>query len=371
MTAGGKPCGKVVVIQPTVPNYRIGFFERLAQRLGPRFVVHASPQDLGVLTERATRPAWERRLGPVRLLYFGLEWQEGVLSIPISEDDIVVVCGSPRSLSTLGLIAKCKLKRVRTIWWGHFWSSTSRQWRAAIRFALMRLPDAIVFYTDQEVAEYQSVYTSKNDKPVFALNNGIETDEISQLRVPYVAARRPRDVLFLGRITQKAKLELLLDALTNSACRNVTLDVIGSGDCESDLHQRCESLGIANRVIWHGGVTDEQVIAAVANDCKLFVYPGAVGLSLIHAFSYGLPSVVHDNRWEHMPEIAALHAGTNGFLFRQGDANSLAAVVVDALSSPERLSAMSAAAIDTTAQSYNAEDMTDRFCIAIRKVTGM
>lgn len=351
----------ITIIQPTVPSYRLGLFNRLADRLGPRLAVYASKQDLGVLTERASRPPWERLLGPMRAILPGIFWQAGALSVPIARGDVVVVSGEPRCLSNIALLVKARLKGARTIWWGHYWSSTSRPWRACLRMPLIRLADAVLFYTDREVEEYR-VTGRGGTKPVMALNNGIETEEIMRLRKPYDPVSRPRDLLFIGRLTPKAELGLLLDALTFPACAGVTLHVIGGGEDEAKLRSRCDELGIVGRVAWHGGTTDELRITEIANACKAFVYPGSVGLSLIHGFAYGLPAIVHDNRWEQMPEFAALRAGKNGVTFSQGNAASLAEAIATLLAEPEQLARMSAAAIATTEHTFNTTDMSERFC---------
>jgi glycosyltransferase involved in cell wall biosynthesis len=353
----------VVVLQPSVPSYRLGLFSRLAERLGSGFTVHASVQDLGVLTERAVRQAWERPLGPIRTILPGLLWQHGAMSISVRRGDVVIVSGAPRCLSNIAFLIKARLKGARTIWWGHYWSSTSRPWRAGLRMLLMQLSDAILFYTDREVEEY-SAGRHASRKPVLGLNNGIETDEIIRLREPYDPSLRPRDLLFIGRITPKAELGLLLEALALSACAGIRLDVIGSGEDDAHLRERCVELGIAERVTWHGGTKDERRIAEIANACKAFVYPGGVGLSLIHGLAYGLPAIIHDARRNHMPEFAALEAGRNGITFKQGDTASLAEAIALLQADSERLKGMSAAAISTITHSFNAADMADRFCVA-------
>lgn len=355
----------VTIIQPTVPSYRLGLFNRLSDKLGFCFAVYASQQDMGVLTERAARPSWERQLGPMRSLAPGLFWQSGALSIPIARGDVVVVSGAPRCLSNIALLLKAKWKGARTIWWGHFWSSTSRPWRAGLRTILMRLADAILFYTDREVEEYLATRRN-NRKPIAALNNGIETDEIVRLRERYDPVMRPRDLLLIGRLTEKAEVGLLLEALATSACTGVTLDVVGGGEEEQSLRRRADELGLADCIEWHGGTIDESRIAGIANQCRLFVYPGSVGLSLIHAFAYGLPAIIHDGRWRQGPEIAALRAGENGVAFREGDTESLAQTIRMLLDDPPSMKRMSAEAIVLTNKTFNTKDMADRFCELIR-----
>jgi glycosyltransferase involved in cell wall biosynthesis len=174
--------------------------------------------------------------------------------------------------------------------------------------------------------------------------------------------------VYIGRVVQKSNLDLLIDALSRPNCAGVTLDIIGDGDDKARLQARCAELNLDKRVTWHDGTVDEAKIAAVFNRCQLFVYPGAVGLSLIHALAYGLPVVVHDDRWKHGPEIAALDKGKNGHTFANGDPVALSEVIAGTLGKPADLTRMSAAAIATTDESFNAADMADRFCDAIAKL---
>lgn len=352
-----------------MPSYRRALFERMARKLGSAFVVYASnQQELGILSAGDVKFSWQRDLGPVLALLPGLEWQVGACSVPVGRGDVLVICGAPRAISTIVLLLKARILGARTIWWGHYWSATSRPWRAAIRYALMRMPDAIIFYTDQEVNEYRAVGGREKQSFIIGLNNGIETDAINRLRVAYCAQRRTRDLLFIGRITSKAEIDVLLEALCSVKCAGVTLDIIGSGQDEVRVRKLSADLGLTDRVTWHGGVTDEDKIALIANQCKAFIYPGAVGLSLIHGLSYGLPAIVHDNRWSHMPEIAALIPGKNGVTFQQGDVGSLALTITTLLADTDRLTAMSHAATDTTATTFNAADMAERFCSLIEQV---
>ncbi|MGD9669410.1 MAG: glycosyltransferase family 4 protein [Hyphomicrobiaceae bacterium] len=360
---------KVAIVQPALPAYRHGLFARMAEKLGPGFSVYASAQsELGVLVSGQDRPAWQHDLGPMLRLLPGLEWQRGALAVPVSQGDVLVVCGAPRTLSNLALILKGKLKGARTIWWGHYWSATSRPWRAAIRSALMRVPDAIVFYTDQEVAEYRAQRRRQRDrKPAYGLNNGIETSEIVKLRLPYAPAARPRDLLFIGRITPKAEFGLLLEALARPECAGVRLDVVGEAIGNPDLRQQASA--VSDRITWHDGTIDEARIAKVANTCKAFVYPGGVGLSLIHGLAYGLPAIVHDDHSKHMPEIAAFNPGHNGVTFRRGDPGSLAKAIAMLLTDGGTLERMSASAIATTDATFNTADMAERFVGAITMVS--
>lgn len=352
---------RIIIFQPTLPSYRIDFFNRVAQARGEHFRVYYSPTELGILTKHGVALPWARQLGPMRQLFPGAEWQPGVLSFPICDGDIIVISGSPRNLSGMLLLLKAKLRGARTVWWGHFWSSTSRTHRFILRMALMKLADAVLFYTDHEVEEYRSGRGQGDKRPIGALNNGIDVDPIIQLRAPYVATSRPAEILFIGRLTEKAELQTLIRALAEPELLHIRLNVVGDGALRGTLETLSQDLGIGDRIVWHGATTSEPEIAEVANRCRAFVYPGGVGLSLIHAMAYGLPSIVHDDRWRHMPEIAAFLDGETGRAFKRGSVSSLTSVLSELVQDPTTLDAMSTAAIHQADTRFNSAEMCRRF----------
>ena len=360
---------RVTVIQPALPAYRLDFFDRVANRLGAGFSVYATPGDLGVLTEATTPRSWSKSLGRMQPLAPGALWQKGALSIPIARGDVVVISGAPRCLSNIVLLIKARWRGAHTVWWSHLWSATSRQYRYLVRLLLMRQADALLFYTDEEIETYRKGPGRRNPRPVAALNNGIDIDPILPLRRAYDPSARGSRILFIGRLTPKAKLDILLSALARPELTAATLEVIGDGPERAKLQGLARTLDLSERVTWHGGTTDETRIASIANRCAVFCYPGGVGLSLIHAMAYGLPAVVHDHRPTHMPEIAAFQAGLTGASFAKGDAAALADRIGTLLGSAEALVAMSKNAREQIERRYNTQMMSERFCNLVENLT--
>jgi glycosyltransferase involved in cell wall biosynthesis len=235
----------------------------------------------------------------------------------------------------------------------------------------MRMSHSVVFYTDREVEECQLRMGRFAPARLSGLNNGINTDPVEACRSAYTASARKPHLLFIGRMTEKAQTRLLLMALADPRLSDIRLEIIGAGPEEASLRVQASELGIAARVVWHGPITEEATIASVANRCALFVYPGSVGLSLIHGMAYGLPAVVHSNRWHHMPEISALKPGVNGLTFEEGNAVSLAETIADALSDPIRLDRMSRESLETVRDSFNTKDMSKRFVAAVKEFTNV
>lgn len=360
----------VVVIQPTVPKYRVDFFQKLADIYGKYFFVYASDQKMGILTQNDLAFEWKNQIGPIRTILPGLKWQHGVMSISMSRGDVFVISGDPRYLTNIALVIKAKLVGVTVVWWGHYRSSTTRNWRKSVRLSIAKLADAMLFYTDNEVQEYKREENKDRKDPVFALNNGINTERIISLRDPYNVLKRERRMLYIGRITSKANLPILLKTLSRPECSDLYLDVIGDGSEKLINQELAVSLNVEGNVNWHGASIDESFIAEVANKCILFVYPGNVGLSLLHGLSYGLPAIIHNDRLAHNPEADALIDGVNGLLFSKNDPSSLAEVIMQALEAPDLLKGMSDEAIATTTKSYNVNDMVARF-VSVMKELGV
>ena len=361
---------KLIFIQPTLTHYRLPFFKRLADCPNIEVRVYFSSINFGPPSRKRNLPDWAHNMKAAQTLPLGFTWGSEGHSIPIKLGEVLVVGGNPRSLSTLILVIRARLRGAHVIWWGHYWSATSKSWGLYIRLKMMRLAHALIFYVDEEIAEYQRFTGGHDTRLITALNNGIELKDIREFRAQYNdLVNRPRDLVFIGRITRKSELKLAIDALAQPRCSYVTLDVIGDGADSLDLRQYANNVGVGDRIRWHGAMTEERYIGRIMNECKAFVYPGSVGLSLIHALSYGLPCIVHNDRWKHMPEIAALCPGQNGVTFERGDVISLAEGVENLLSDPDELRRMSINARETTENRFNIEGMTERFSSVLEAIS--
>lgn len=357
---------RIIVLQPALPNYRIDFFERLYSLYGNNFTVYYSPMEMGALTDEGAQFKWAEPIGPIVHPIKGVEWQCRAIRIPIRKGDVVVVCGAPRTLSTLAVLLIARAKGAKTIWWGQYWGANSTELKKKIRMLISRISDHILFYTDQEVIKYNGDNT--NPKPAGALNNGISVSSIKKYRSAYDPVKRTKNILFIGRLTKKANLNLLIDSISDERLKDFALQVIGEGKEEEKLRQLAKSKGVEHKVFWHGGTSDERVIGSIANQCSVFAYPGQVGLSLIHAMAYGLPCIIHNNRKRHMPEIAAFEENVTGSTFCEGSSQSLATSLAELMLNDEKKLQFSINSTSIVDEDFNTESMAKRFQIFIDSI---
>ena len=351
---------KIVIVQPEIPKYRLAFFNNISNYDCSELKVYYSKGNLGELTNSVSEN-WASRIGILINFNVGISWQQGAIGIKLNRDDILVLSGNPRVISTLILLFRAKLLKVKVIWWGHYWSSTSKKWRQSLRLLPMILANALLFYTDVEAEAMRNrkLWCFKN-KNISALNNGLDVTTINKFKFPYESASRNKECLFIGRLTEKSKITDLIYALSYINDKNIVVNVIGEGNDRGKLEILAKHLNVDKNFIWHGAVTDESKIANIANRCRLFVYPGSVGLSLIHAFAYGLPAILHNNITCHMPEVSAFEHNYNGHSFEYNDVASLAKTLNETINDDIKLNLLSKGT-HVVGDSYTTDDMAIRF----------
>ncbi len=357
---------KILFVQPSIPLYRLSFFKSLASEFGKFFLVIHSEGDFGELTPSLKYP-WSKCIGKVKKVGFGFMWQKNLINFNIKRDYIIVVSGNPRYLSTIIFILKAKLFGAKILWWGHYRSSTSKNWRIKLRLELMKLANGIIFYTEDEVKRYLTSKQRKECRPIVGLNNGIDVLPIKRLRKKYVSNSRSHEILFLGRITQKASFHILLNALKHPKIKDIVLNVIGNNSSGPYLKLDKYNFNNGVKINYYGELTDEKEISHIANRCRVFVYSGSVGLSLIHAMAYGLPCLVHSDPLRHMPEIDAFKEGITGLTFNRNDPNDLAIKLYSMMSNTGELDLMSKECLNIIENDFNTKKMTEKFIKFIKE----
>ncbi|WP_404971979.1 glycosyltransferase family 4 protein [Vibrio campbellii] len=350
------------IIQPASPKYRTDFFLRISQQYKNKLKIYAAEQDfLGVKSDLNTK---NLVLTQPFFKLWKFYWHRGIRLPKLKISDIVVISGNPWVINYMAIFLYCRVRGIKVVWWGQGWTSGSNGILTKIRHKLMSLADAVILYTDNEVSRL------KLTKPTIGLNNGINRDEIidalSSIEKDFSLRNNSRiELLFIGRLTKKSNIEFLLEALSK-ADKQIVVNVIGDGAYLNEFKELAVGLNIEHKVIWHGALYSEREISKVASKCHYFIYPGSVGLSLIHAFNYSLPAIVHDEPGFHMPEYSAFINGYNGISFEYNDINSLTRVLNEL--DKQDLFKLKVNAKTTIDSSFNTEDMARRFVSLIQKL---
>ena len=82
-------------------------------------------------------------------------------------------------------------------------------------------------------------------------------------------------------------------------------------------------LGLENSVWLYGPCYDEEAIGEMFYNSAVCVSPGNVGLTSIHALTYGCPVVTHNNFPYQMPEFEAITPEVTGSFFKMDDVDDM------------------------------------------------
>lgn len=359
---------RVVIVQETLPNYRVPLFEEIRSQ-GARLGVEVSVVHGHAPGARGHRLSTGRLSGAVtvRNRYLpgpgengALVWQPALRSA--AKADLVVVEQANRLLLNYVLLLWRWVGGPRVAFWGHgrnFQSSAQSQ-AERVKARLVKAPDWWFAYTTG-VAEYVGAVGFPRSR-VTVVGNSIDVrqlrEDVDRLRAEVPDTEGATRCGFLGGLHVHKRLDLLFDAADAVAARLPTFELWIAGTGEQ---QPAVEAFVANRpwATYVGAVTGEQK-AALLGSSQLLLVPGLVGLVVLDAFAASLPLVTTADAL-HSPEIEYLDDGVNGVVLAPGtDAAAYADAVVALLEDAharERLSRGSRQA----AESHTVEAAAARF----------
>ena len=370
---------RVNIQQPALAKYRVPLFRALAARPGLRVTVYygqeadlANDEPDGFEAHFVPMPQWG-------VLGRTVRWSRPQIALATpARGDVLVLSWNLNYLSLPPALLRARARGMPTILWGHGFAKDDRWYRRAPRNAVGRLATALLFYNHTTRNEF--VAAGYDPARLFVAQNALDDRAIHAAAERWCARpgaleafRRKnglvgrRLVLFVSRVTPKARVEWLVEAAARLRERvpNLLVAIVGGGELEA-VQKQVNRLGLGSVVRLVGPIYEEAAVAPWFLSGDVFCYPASVGLSLIHAFAYGLPIVTSDNYALRNPEIEALDPGSNGLLYRHGDVADLAHQLAEVLGDEPRRAAMATAARRTVSERYNLRTMVDGFEAAIR-----
>jgi glycosyltransferase involved in cell wall biosynthesis len=367
----------VAIITNVIPSYRRGFYRRLLGRPQPTIrvlcqcrlpgfnlkLIHHEFRDHVTLV-----PFWGSEKG--------LVWQQLPVRRLWRDYDAYVFYGNPRVISNVLWATIFRLLGRRVVMQGQAHSAGANRLAERLRLTWWRLFDAILVYTDREaVVLKRRGFASKR---VVGLNNGLDQQEIEAAKADWPEERlsmwqaeqglgdRPI-LLSVARLVPEKGFDFVLSALPALVRQfpGLLWSVVGDGNARADLEARAKELGLSEHVRWLGAIYDERALAPWFLSSWALVHASGIGLTLLHAFGYGVPVVVHHNIENHWPEIAAFEDGKNGLTFVEGDADAFCAAVSRLLRDQGLREELGRNALEVAQTRYNADVMVERFLSAL------
>lgn len=368
--------------QPVLAEYRIPFFRSLAELddIQDVSVIHGESPNI----KNAPADGFFAKLAPEKFPLGGrLVWSSTQLKYATKKHcDVLIFSCNIRYATLIPGILRAKMNGVKVILWGHHASKRKSRFGNLIRDrVLFPLADSIVCY-GLSAAKRIAAETPYKDKTFAALNS------IDQAPVQMAAAnwkdkslqafREAQGIgdgpllLFVSRIKRRNQLEVLVEVVKRlkKNCPNIKAAIIGSGN---DEQHRIKTLatqsGVGDSILFLGAIYNQSELAPWFLTADVFFYPAQIGLSILHAFGYGLPVIAGSHPQQRNPELESLEEGVNGFTFPEGDVDQAIKQVQQVINDVDLKRKISSAALRTVSEVYSMDRMVDGFNRAIEHAT--
>ncbi|TKD62624.1 glycosyltransferase family 4 protein [Cobetia marina] len=352
---------KIAFIQPCIPHYRVDFFGRIASEVSLH-LFYGEEDNHGVKTSaEITNAVNYNHHGYIyfRKILFPRKFL--TLLSKLRSMDCIILYGNVFNLSNYPIYVLSRLLGIKIVWFSQLLTSGTDIKKARLRLRIISIfSDAFLTYTEHEQELSKQLFTN-----TYSIGNGLNIDEIESAicGLPKEKISRPAglSLIFIGRLTSKSQIMFLLEVINQTKISK--LYVIGDGALLDSAEKYVQENNLSDIVIFLGKITDENLIAKFALISDAFIYPGDVGLSLMHAFSYGLPAIIHDDFKSHMPEASILIRGYNGFMYKRSSKESLIKTInkCQCMKENNLLIDVSINAKKTVSQNYNTKAMAQNF----------
>lgn len=355
------------VQQRVLPAYRVDFFDMLSDACQGGLNVFAGqprPEEAlgasGFLKRSGYTPAKNRHIGRGALY---LCWQGGLLDwLEDWQPSVLVAEANPRYTSTPAAMRWMHARKRPVIGWGLGAPAGSAFWRMFWRKRFLGGFDALLTYSQTGAAQYREMGFPA--ERIFVAPNAVSPKPTHPLPERSAEFRNGRaEILFVGRLQQRKRLEVLLRACAALSDElRPRLRIVGEGPVRAELEALAAQVYPAAEFAGEQHGTD---LEAYFRSADLFVLPGTGGLAVQQAMSFGLPVMVAEADGTQ----ADLVREENGWILPPGDESALIDCLKTALSSSLRLREMGAASYRIVLQEKNLENMVDVFARAVNEVT--
>ncbi len=327
---------RVCCVFNIAPLYRRAIYQRMSEdpSIDYSFYCGLESPEIEALTDMRRIRGFRRYLAN---RYSGqkLIWQKGWWRTLFRHYDAYILTGNPGIRSNWLIVLYARITGKKVYLWTHglYGNETRRQQR--INYFYMRLAGNLFLYGNR--AKYLLHKKGYPFRRMHVLYNSLDYNRQYALRDKYRNAGYMRNyfgndypvIAFVGRLTAAKSLDLLIKAVALLKVQSIDVNIVllGTGPLKKELEKLAEEVKIDDRIWFYGACYDEEMIASVLQNSTLCVSPGNVGLTAVHALSYGIPVITHNRYSMQMPEYEAIKSGQSGDFFKYSDVFSLSETI--------------------------------------------
>lgn len=289
---------KIIFLQNEIMHYRKPVYNLLSDYYDVT-VLHSGKKSWELNDRYNELIVNKFKFGP---LYF----QKNIFNkIRSNEYDVVVVMADLHWINNFLILFSNS--RAKYITWGHRYSANFLV--NMVRNIWLKYADANILYSDIEL---QRIINAGIPKEKFFIAE-------NTIHVPnHQSGTHHKKVsfLFVGRAQKRKKVDELILAfhqLQDKLPNETLLEIVGDGEENVYLSQLADSLGIGDKVIFHGSITHPDKLREIFHRSYAYISPGPVGLGVLHSLAYGVPVITYRDEY-HGPEFDNLIDSENAFI---------------------------------------------------------
>jgi len=323
----------VIIIDAVFAHYRKDFFTELKQSADFDFNLITGDRYIGI---KSVSDEKNIQLDYLNFRIFGhtFYYLKGILKFILKKRaPIIISTGVDFHLIHILLlffINKIFIKS-KFYWWSHASIGNQGNIGYILRKFFYKNSDGVLVYS--KAGEENLLRMGIKKERIEVVGNSINYFDYGYLNYNISRNYNKRNelkILYTGRITKEKKLDILIRAiavLKSENKLNIKCMIVGGG-AVNKLIRLAEDLNVIGCVDFIGPKYEKDIHQYFI-DADLFVYPGGIGLSVLHALSFGIPVITTDNIQLQFPEFELLKKGYNGDLYKDNSVEDLAGKILE------------------------------------------
>jgi len=247
----------------------------------------------------------------------------------------------------------------------HNLAAPPRRLVAEIKYAVAATCcDWVVGICDATVTNLKSMHGIAARKIVRVYNGAVPMRRVASQECP---PRSGFTLVYVGRLAPVKNHELLFDAFSSalSSMPALRLWMVGDGSERQKLEKLAGSLGISSQVAFWGQQLDVAPFFSAADAFIMSSKSEGLPMSLLQAFSLGLPAIVTDVGG--MAEVVRLAEG--GITVSRADSGEMARAILRMAESKEERGQFSKGAVEAFHSRFTLRTMVDAYLDLYRKTS--
>ncbi|AZA51877.1 glycosyltransferase family 4 protein [Chryseobacterium sp. G0201] len=365
---------KIAIVTNIIPSYREGFYNKLLKNEDTDITIYCQ-KNIPNTKLKTIHDKYSKNVIVVKFIDFFNE-KMNIQFLPffrlLKNYDTVFIDGNPRYFSHFILANLFRfLKPDKVILWSMIHSYKANSFTENIRLNWTKKFKRVFTYNDKEV----EIFKEKGYTGIcIGMNNGLDQEKIENVIAKWTKEQLEewqkensvygkKVILSCTRLIQKNELDKFLEHFPEvlNAIPDVKWYVIGDGDQRQNLEKIVNEKGLGENVIFLGEIYEEAKLAPWFLTASVMIHPAAIGLSILHAYGYGLPIITHSDYHFHGPEFSALVEGKNSITYEKDNYLNLVEKVIFCLENEQMTEQLGLNAKKTVQEKFNVNKMVERF----------